>query len=151
MAHVLDHRENNRFLVVTTGHCEMLPWRYGKATILEGLRELGQLRIVSSPTPAIEVMLAGTMRGNFFPVDSVSSPPGMGTGEDNPKRATATPISWGHTYLLGRAEYGSLQVAPCRGGGSHYHDGWDLRLYCSHVDGQGCGLPRGNTVAHRVA
>jgi hypothetical protein len=71
MAIALDYRSNNRVFLATPGHCEMRPWREGKASMLEGLRALGELQLVSAPTPDMELILGGIMRGTFFP-DSVS-------------------------------------------------------------------------------
>jgi hypothetical protein len=91
MANVLEYRGNNRVFVATPGHCEMRPWRAGKASMLEGLRALGQLQLVSTLTPDMELILGGIMRGAFFP-DSVSPPP-VGTGGEHSERDLATPIT----------------------------------------------------------
>jgi hypothetical protein len=80
MANALDHRGNNRVFVAIPGHCEMRLWREGKASMLEGLRAIGELQLVSAPTQDLELILGGTMRGTFFPEPVPPPPGGMGGG-----------------------------------------------------------------------
>jgi hypothetical protein len=59
--------------------------------MLEGLRALGQLQLVSAPTPGMELILGGIMRGTFFP-ESVS-PPLVGTKGEHLERDPAKPFT----------------------------------------------------------